>query len=109
MLVSLKGIVTQASAGLHMTPHPSAVPPALLSAPQAYAGLFLPPRSFAAPSFASASLAAPQFSAASGRAPLASAHSTLSPSYRRDPRLAPQSFAFPYYAGWSSAGLQTHL
>ena len=39
-----QGIVTQASDGLHMTPHPSAVPLAPLSAPQAYAGLFMPPR-----------------------------------------------------------------
>ena len=77
-----QGIVTQASDGLHMTPRPSAVPPAPLSAPQAYAGLFMPPRSSAAPSLTllafSASLAAPQFSAASGGAPLASAHSTVS-------------------------------
>ena len=60
-----------------------------LSAPQAYAGLFMPARSSAALSLASlalsASLAAPQFSAASGGAPIASAHSTLSPSYLRDP------------------------
>ena len=84
-----QGIVTQASDGLHVTPHPSAVPPAPLSAPQAYAGLFMPPRSSTAPSLAplalSASLAAPQFSAASGGAPLASALSTLSPSCLRDP------------------------
>ena len=56
-----------------------------------------------------ASLAAPQFSAASGGAPLAFAHSTLSPSYLRDPRLAPQSSAFPFIAGWSSTGLQSQL
>ena len=84
-----QGIVTQASDGLHMTPHPSAVPQALLSAPQACAGLFMAPWSSAAPSFAplalSASLAAPQFSAASGGAPLAFAHLTLSPLCLRDP------------------------
>ena len=75
------GIVTQASAGLHLTPRPSAVPPAPLPAPQAYTGLFMPPRSSAAPSIVplalSASLAAPRFLAASGGALLASAHSTL--------------------------------
>ena len=84
-----QGIVTQASDGLHMTPHPSAVPPAPLSAPQAYAGLFMPPRFSAAPSLAPlallASLAAPQFSAASGGDPLASSRSTFSPSCLRDP------------------------
>ena len=73
----------------------------------------MPPRSSAAPSLAplalSASLAAPQFSAASGGAQLASAHSTLSPSYLRDPRLAPQSSAFPSFAGWSSASLRFRL
>ena len=78
-----KGIVTQASDGLHMTPHPSAVPPAPLSAPQAYAGLFMPPWSSAAPSLAPLALSASL--AASGGAPLASAHSTLSPSCLSDP------------------------
>ena len=102
-----QGTVTQASDGLHMTPHPSAVPPAPLSAPQAYAGLFMPPRPSAAPSLAPLALSASL--AASGGAPLASTHSTLSPSYLCDPRLAPQSSAFPSYARWSSAGLQSQL
>ena len=72
-----------------MPPHPSAVIHAS-AAPNL------------APLALSASLAAPQFSAASGGAPLASAHSALSPSYLRVPRLAPQSSAFPSFAGWSS-------
>ena len=38
------GIVTQASAGLPLTPHPSAVPPAPLSASLASTGLFIPPQ-----------------------------------------------------------------
>ena len=64
----------EGSAGLPLTPHPSAAPPAPLSAPLAYTGLFIPPRYSTVPSIAplalSASLAAPQFSAASGGAPL---------------------------------------
>ena len=62
-----------------------------------------------APLALSASLTAPQFSAASGGALLASTHSTLPPSYLRDPRRAPQPSAFPSFAGWSSAGLQSQL
>ena len=62
----------------------------------------MPPLSFAAPSLAllvfSASLAA------SSGAALASTHSPLSPLYLRDPRLAPQSSAFPSFAGWASTG-----
>ena len=67
----------------------------------------MPPRSSAAPSLAPLALSASL--AASGGAPLASAHPILSPSYLRDPRLAPHSSAFLSFAGWSSAGLQSQL
>ena len=82
-----QGLVTQASNGLHMTPVVGS------------SGLCWLIHASAAPSLAplalSASLAAPLFSAASGGAPLASAHSTLSPSYLRDPHLAPHFCPLP--------------
>ena len=69
-----QGIVTQASNGLHMTPHPSVV---------GSTGLCWLIHASAAPSLAPLALSASL--AASGGAPLASAHSTLSPSCLRGP------------------------